>query len=327
MSDKCDDPATILASRIASVTSLLVILGCVALFTTVSNETKAFITDYEKHVETFQEAHQNNNNELELLTGVRLRRGAYYARSRSGFVESSSQGAAGDDWLQSHRRRSSHLEPKICDCTIIQCPRGPRGPPGANGAPAEDGLPGDPGRPGVDGVFLGEPLTCPPCPQGPRGDDGPQGDPGEQGRPGVPGLPGSEGTNEPGPVGAPGNRGQTGRAGKQGLPGEPGQDAVRLIGLTGPKGVRGPPGFVGARGDPGLSGIPAPPGLEGPPGSLGEAGDQGDFGLRGAPGRKGPPGEDGGYCQCPPREGWFYQINLALWKFLSTPSQVTPDVG
>lgn len=68
-------------------------------------------------------------------------------------------------------------------------------------------------------------------------------------------------------------------------------------------------------------------GLEGPPGSLGEAGDQGDFGLRGAPGRKGPPGEDGGYCQCPPREGWFYQINLALWKFLSTPSQVTPDVG
>ncbi|RCN23648.1 hypothetical protein ANCCAN_30665 [Ancylostoma caninum] len=42
---------------------------------------------------------------------------------------------------------------------------------------------------------------------------------------------------------------------------------------------------------------------EGPPGSTGDVGDPGEYGLRGPTGRKGPPGEDGGYCQCPPREG------------------------
>ncbi|ETN87146.1 collagen triple helix repeat protein [Necator americanus] len=191
----------------------------------------------------------------------------------------------------------------VSDCTVIQCPRGPRGPPGPNGAPAEDGHPGEPGRPGIDGLFLGEEIVCPPCPPGPRGEDGPQGEKGQRGKSGIPGIPGPDGINEPGPIGVPGNRGQTGRPGKKGTPGEPGQDAVQLIGVPGPKGERGPPGFPGPRGDPGSNGIPAPPGPEGPPGSAGDIGDPGEYGLRGPPGRKGPPGDDGGYCQCPLRDG------------------------
>ncbi|PIO77578.1 collagen triple helix repeat protein [Teladorsagia circumcincta] len=226
-------------------------------------------------VASFQETHRITYDDLQSLAVERLKRGAYYSR-RTAYAEYGVEDGRADrteTYRAEPRRRPSHYEPKIC------------------------------GRPGVDGVFLGEETVCPPCPPGPRGEDGPRGEQGEQGRQGTPGLPGTDGTNEPGPVGAPGNRGQSGRPGKQGIPGEPGQDAVQLIGVPGPKGEQGPPGFPGPRGDPGLSGLPAPPGLEGPPGSLGETGDQGDFGLRGAPGRKGLPGEDGGYCQCPPREG------------------------
>ncbi|KAK6060987.1 collagen triple helix repeat protein [Cooperia oncophora] len=262
----------------------------------------------------YQETHQTTYDDLQSLAVERLKRGAYYSR-RTAYAEYGVQERReerGGTGRAEPRRRHSPYEPKICDCTVIQCPRGPRGPPGSNGVPADDGLPGVPGRPGVDGVYLGRRNGLPAMSTGAswRGRITRRASfasiriaSGEQGRPGVAGLPGTDGTNEPGPVGAPGNRGQSGRPGKQGLPGEAGQDAVQLIGVPGPKGERGPPGFPGPRGDPGLSGLPAPPGLEGPPGPVGEPGDQGDFGIRGAPGRKGPPGEDGGYCQCPPREG------------------------
>ncbi|KAJ1366471.1 hypothetical protein KIN20_027145 [Parelaphostrongylus tenuis] len=43
--------------------------------------------------------------------------------------------------------------------------------------------------------------------------------------------------------------------------------------------------------------------LEGPPGPPGEPGDCGDYGHRGNTGRRGSPGDDGGYCQCPSRDG------------------------
>ncbi|KAK5977775.1 Collagen triple helix repeat protein [Trichostrongylus colubriformis] len=302
---KNEDPVTSLASRIAATTSLLAILSCSVLYTATVSEIEIFLANYENLVTSFQKSHQTTYDDLQSLAVMRLKRGTRYT-PRTTYTEyavDDERGERGDVYVSEHRRRPSHYEPKICDCTVIQCPRGPRGPPGSNGAPAEDGQPGVPGRPGVDGVFLGEETVCPPCPPGPRGEDGPRGEQGEQGRAGVPGLPGTDGTNEPGPAGAPGNRGQPGRPGKPGVSGEPGQDAVQLIGVPGPKGEPGPPGFPGPRGDPGASGLPAPPGPEGPPGPVGETGDQGDFGLRGAPGRKGPPGEDGGYCQCPPREG------------------------
>uniref|UniRef100_A0A7I4Z6I2 Collagen n=1 Tax=Haemonchus contortus TaxID=6289 RepID=A0A7I4Z6I2_HAECO len=304
MATKKDDPATIFVSRIATVTSLLAILSCSALYTATVTEIEIFLNSYEKMVASFQDTHQAAYDDLQSLAVKRLKRGALYTprTSYTDYVVEDDRAERRGNHRREPRYRASY-EPKICDCTIIQCPRGPRGPPGNNGVPADDGLPGVPGRPGIDGVYLGEETICPPCPPGPRGEDGPRGEQGEPGKPGIPGLPGTDGTNEPGPAGAPGSRGQSGRPGKQGIPGEPGQDAVQLIGVPGPKGERGPPGFPGPRGDPGFSGLPAPPGPEGPPGPPGETGDQGDFGLRGAPGRKGPPGEDGGYCQCPPREG------------------------
>ncbi|KAL6722548.1 hypothetical protein Aduo_017662 [Ancylostoma duodenale] len=305
MTSVCDDPATKFASRIATLTSLLVILTCSVLYTATIVGIESFASQYEALIKVFEETHQTAYNDLKSLGVERIRRDVYYAQPRRSFIEYGLDTGPSDAWARpyhTHRRPSSY-EPRICDCTVIQCPRGPRGPPGASGVPAEDGQPGEPGRPGVDGVFLGDELVCPPCPQGPRGDDGPPGERGEQGKPGIPGIPGQDGNNEPGPVGAPGNRGQTGRPGKKGVPGEPGQDAVQLIGVPGPKGERGPPGFPGPRGDPGSNGIPAPPGPEGPPGSTGDVGDPGEYGLRGPTGRKGPPGEDGGYCQCPPREG------------------------
>ncbi|WKY16266.1 hypothetical protein Q1695_001163 [Nippostrongylus brasiliensis] len=301
-----NDPATRCASRIATITSLLAILGCATLYTYTTSGIDTLLIEYESLVDSFQETHQIIYDELQSLAVERLKRDVYYQPRRS-FVEyrAEGRGASEDSWPTSTPtyHRPSSYEPKICDCTIIQCPRGPRGPPGHNGIPAYDGQPGEPGRPGVDGIYLGEEPLCPPCPQGLRGEDGPQGEQGEQGKAGIPGIPGPDGVNEPGPVGAPGPRGQSGTPGKKGAHGEPGLDAVQLIGLPGPKGVPGPPGLAGPRGDPGISGIPAPPGPEGPQGSVGEVGDPGEFGLRGAPGRRGLPGEDGGYCECPPREG------------------------
>ncbi|VDM76994.1 unnamed protein product [Strongylus vulgaris] len=330
MSSAQDDPATKFASRIATVTSLLVIITCSLLYTATIVGIETSASQYEDMLRAFEETHQTTYNDLKSLEVERIRRDAYYTQPRKSMLE---YGVDGGGYVRPHRRRPSTYEPRICgrlkiihvrflkrkmtrtkrkfkplftspltDCTVIQCPRGPRGPPGVNGIPAEDGIPGEPGRPGIDGIYLGEEMVCSPCPQGPRGEDGPQGEPGEQGKPGIPGVPGQDGNNEPGPVGPPGNRGQTGRPGKKGIPGESGQDAVQLIGLPGPKGERGPPGFAGSRGDPGANGIPAPPGPEGPPGSIGDVGDPGEYGLRGPAGRRGPPGEDGGYCQCPPRD-------------------------
>ncbi|CAJ0609920.1 unnamed protein product [Cylicocyclus nassatus] len=295
-----DDAVTQFASRIATAISLLVIVSCSLLYTVTIVGIETFASQYEEMIRTFEETHQITYDDLKSLGVERIRRDAYYSTPRKSQLEYGVEGT----YARPHRKRPSPYDsPRICDCMVIQCPRGPRGPPGINGLPAEDGVPGEPGRPGIDGILLGEEMICPPCPQGPRGEDGPQGEQGEQGKPGVPGIPGQDGTNEPGPPGPPGNRGQTGRPGKKGIPGEPGQDAVQLIGVPGPKGERGPPGFPGARGDPGTNGIPAPPGPEGPAGSIGDVGDQGDYGLRGPPGRRGPPGEDGGYCQCPPRDG------------------------
>uniref|UniRef100_A0A1I7V379 Collagen triple helix repeat protein n=1 Tax=Caenorhabditis tropicalis TaxID=1561998 RepID=A0A1I7V379_9PELO len=217
-----------------------------------------------------------------------------------------------------NRRKSQFEEPKICDCTVIDCPRGPRGPPGEDGNSPTDGFPGkirtfldfpiyllkgNAGKDGTDGIYQVDEPDCPPCPQGPPGEDGLRGEPGEPGRPGTPGEAGRPGTNEPGTVGAPGLRGQSGRTGAKGDPGEAGQDFVQLSGLPGPKGIPGPVGLPGARGDPGNNGKPAPPGPEGFPGPVGDPGDAGEYGLRGTPGRRGNPGKDGGYCQCPPREG------------------------
>ncbi|CAI2356513.1 unnamed protein product [Caenorhabditis sp. 36 PRJEB53466] len=202
-----------------------------------------------------------------------------------------------------NRRKTQFEEPKICDCTVIECPRGPRGAPGDDGNIPIDGHPGEAGKEGTDGIYQVDEPDCPPCPQGPPGEDGLRGEPGEPGRPGTPGDAGRPGTNEPGTAGPPGARGQSGRTGQKGDPGEAGQDFVQLNGLPGPKGLPGPVGLPGARGDPGNNGKPAPPGIEGFPGPVGDPGDAGEYGLRGAPGRRGNPGKDGGYCQCPPREG------------------------
>ncbi|CAI5456140.1 unnamed protein product [Caenorhabditis angaria] len=287
-----NDEIIVTASRIASSISILLIIFTTLLyiyFGSLLDNTSRKLID-----------HVNGYEELKLLTEdallnaedehIRSPRQSWKSRPR---------------WRNSEnaKRRNKFDEPKICDCTVIECPRGPRGPPGEEGIWPSDGIAGEPGKDGLDGIYQVDEPECPPCPQGPPGEDGHRGDAGERGRPGIPGEPGEPGTNEPGVVGLPGSRGQSGRAGFKGDPGEPGQDFVQLTGLPGPKGALGGIGLPGARGDPGNNGKPAPPGPEGFPGPTGEPGEQGDYGLRGIQGRKGAPGKDGGYCQCPPREG------------------------
>ncbi|RCN28800.1 hypothetical protein ANCCAN_25454 [Ancylostoma caninum] len=152
MASICDDPATKFASRIATLTSLLVILTCSVLYTATIVGIESFASQYETLIKAFEETHQTAYNDLKSLGLERIRRDVYYAQPRRSFIEYGLDTGPGDAWARPHtHRRPSSYEPRICDCTVIQCPRGPRGPPGANGVPAEDGQPGEPGRPGVDG--------------------------------------------------------------------------------------------------------------------------------------------------------------------------------
>ncbi|CAB3400914.1 unnamed protein product [Caenorhabditis bovis] len=291
-----DDDVIQTVSRIASLVSISLILSCTFLYGFVAVKFEQSSQNIAAHAKGYEVLKHEADEELYSVEGIHMRH-ERQAWRRANKWRSSING----------RRRQNSVEPRVCDCSVIECPRGPRGPPGEEGAWPIDGIPGNPGKDGLDGIYQVEEPECPPCPQGPPGEDGVIGEPGDPGRPGTPGEPGRAGTNEPGTVGPPGLRGQSGRPGHKGDPGEPGQDFVQLVGLPGPKGAPGPAGLPGPRGDPGNNGKPAPPGPEGFPGPVGEPGDMGEYGLRGPPGRKGPPGKDGGYCQCPPREAHYPQ--------------------
>ncbi|CAD6193088.1 unnamed protein product [Caenorhabditis auriculariae] len=269
------------ASRVASLLSLFTIITCTSLYFCMAYHIETVVQDLNAHINSLQKIRKSAEDDLESVEHEHFRfpRQTFSQRNRNRWSNYEERGRS------SGRRRNNGDAPKICDCMVIQCPRG------------------EPGKPGTDGIYQVDEPDCPACPRGPPGDDGAPGEQGEPGKPGIPGEPGKDGTNEPGVIGDPGSRGQPGRAGLKGEHGEPGQDFVQLVGLPGPKGSIGLPGLAGLRGDPGENGDPAPPGPEGYPGPVGEVGEQGDDGLRGPSGKKGPPGKDGGYCQCPPREG------------------------
>ncbi|PIC16880.1 hypothetical protein B9Z55_023325 [Caenorhabditis nigoni] len=285
------------ASRIASLISIFLIVSSTVMYIFIGFKIGNVSFKLHHHAKGFEILKYDTESELLHVEDEHIR------TSRQAWRKQQQRWRGGGNNGAGNRRKSQFEEPKICDCTVIDCPRGPRGPPGDDGNSPIDGNPGDPGKDGTDGIYQVDEPDCPPCPQGPPGEDGLRGEPGEPGRPGIPGDPGRPGTNEPGTVGAPGARGQSGRTGSKGDPGEAGQDFVQLSGLPGQKGLPGPVGLPGARGDPGNNGKPAPPGPEGFPGPVGDPGDSGEYGLRGVPGRRGNPGKDGGYCQCPPREG------------------------
>ncbi|KAF1747228.1 hypothetical protein GCK72_023690 [Caenorhabditis remanei] len=283
------------ASRIASCVSIFLIISSTAMYIFIGFKIGNVSFKLDNHAKGFEILKTDTESELLNVEDDHIR------TSRQAWRKQQQRWRSGNG--AGNRRKTQFEEPKICDCTVIDCPKGPRGPPGDDGNSPVDGNPGDPGKDGTDGIYQVDEPDCPPCPQGPPGEDGLRGEAGEPGRPGIPGEAGRPGTNEPGTIGAPGSRGQSGRNGPKGDPGESGQDFVQLSGLPGPKGLPGPVGLPGARGDPGNNGKPAPPGPEGFPGPVGDPGDLGEYGLRGVPGRRGNPGKDGGYCQCPPREG------------------------
>ncbi|CAI4225575.1 unnamed protein product [Auanema sp. JU1783] len=189
----------------------------------------------------------------------------------------------------------------ICDCSVIQCPKGPRGSTGPAGYYAEDGRPGLSGEPGLNGFDLVEGFDCPPCPQGERGRIGFPGEKGATGKPGRPGFPGEKGNFVKGSKGEKGFPGLFGYPGEKGNKGPNGQDAVRLVGVPGLKGLPGPQGAPGSRGDTGENGSDGFSGLIGEVGAPGKPGDRGHPGMIGRPGSDGQPGEDANYCNCPSR--------------------------
>uniref|UniRef100_A0A914DBA8 Tetratricopeptide repeat protein 30 n=1 Tax=Acrobeloides nanus TaxID=290746 RepID=A0A914DBA8_9BILA len=185
------------------------------------------------------------------------------------------------------------------------CPSGPPGPPGKPGIPGEPGFDGQDGKPGIPGTMIyGYQNECVKCPIGSPGLQGPPGTPGPHGLPGFQGPPGRPGKiGAPGMIGQPGNRGLPGRPGKIGLPGENGQNAKYGVGKPGLPGSRGNMGPMGPPGLPGFDASPGKPGLIGAQGKMGSVGLPGIPGFTGMMGKQGAPGQDGGYCQCPSKQG------------------------
>ncbi|UMM40369.1 hypothetical protein L5515_017030 [Caenorhabditis briggsae] len=195
------------ASRIASLISIFLVVSSTVMYIFIGFKIDNVSFKLHHHAKGFEILKYDTESELLHVEDEHIR------TSRQAWRKQQQRWRGGGGNGAGNKRKSQFEEPKICDCTVIDCPRGPRGPPGDDGNSPIDGNPGDPGKDGTDGIYQVDEPDCPPCPQGPPGEDG----------------------------------------------------------------LRGP---------------------------VGDPGDSGEYGLRGVPGRRGNPGKDGGYCQCPPREGF-----------------------